>query len=194
MPSTRRCSSRNGTSPPPSGRVSASVTRRQPPSVKNVVSSTFVSGRYRRSVRNRHAGRSEKRPPRATSRSAANTVGESRSGRVSQSIDPPRATSATHRPSPIAAYSRSGRFSAVRPASPTGPLISIAATVSDTLGVALPEDAGLGGRQQSGCGLPSRRRSTRRLMRGDALRRRRDLPERRLARRDRQRLPVVADL
>jgi hypothetical protein len=67
-----------------------------------------VSGTYRRSHSNGSAGASAKRPPRSASKSAPNTLGESRSGRQSQSIAPSRATSATVRPSPIAAYSQIG--------------------------------------------------------------------------------------
>ena len=48
------------------------------------------------------AGSSTKRPPPSLSSRAANTLGESRSGRHNQSIAPSRATSATVRPSPMA--------------------------------------------------------------------------------------------
>ena len=54
------------------------------------------------------SGRSSNLPPRSASKTAANTLGESRFGRQSQSTDPSRATSATVRPSPIAAYSPMG--------------------------------------------------------------------------------------
>jgi len=52
------------------------------------------------------SGQSAKLPPRWEPSSAANTLAESRSGKHHQSIDPSAATSATVRPSPIAAYSR----------------------------------------------------------------------------------------
>jgi hypothetical protein len=86
-----------------SERERPSVTRTTPSAVWNVVSRTFVPGTYRRSASNGAAGASEKRPPRSASRSAANTLGEWRSGRHSQSIDPSSATRAAVRPSPIAA-------------------------------------------------------------------------------------------
>jgi hypothetical protein len=49
------------------------------------------------------SGASVKLPPRAGSSRAAKTLGESRSGRQSQSMAPSRATSATVRPSPMTA-------------------------------------------------------------------------------------------
>src|SRR5262249_47729509 len=72
----------------------------------NVVWSTFVSGTYRRRTVNGSVGASSKLPPRSASRSAPNADGESMSGTVSQGIEPFRDTSATVRPSPIAARSR----------------------------------------------------------------------------------------
>ena len=98
----RRTSSRNGGNAP-RGNVMASVTRTTPSAVVKVVSSTFVSGVYRRVTWNGPSGASVKAPPRSGSSNAAKVLGESRSGRQSQSIEPSRATSATVRPSPIAA-------------------------------------------------------------------------------------------
>jgi hypothetical protein len=76
--------------------------RTDPPAVVNVVSRTFVPGRYRRFDSKGSSGARAKRPPRSASSSDANTLPESRSGRQSQSTEPSRATSATVRPSPIA--------------------------------------------------------------------------------------------
>jgi hypothetical protein len=72
-----------------------------PAVVWNVVSSRFVSGRYRRDDSNGTEGCRTNAPPRSASSSAPNTLGESRFGRQSQSIEPSRATSAAVRPSPI---------------------------------------------------------------------------------------------
>jgi hypothetical protein len=71
--------------------------------VTNVVSTTFVSARYRCEARYGTLGASSKEPPRPESRIEANTLGESRSGRQSQSMPPSRPTSAIVRPSPMAA-------------------------------------------------------------------------------------------
>jgi hypothetical protein len=79
------------------------MTVAAPSSVTNVVSRMFVPGRYRRLTSYGGSGTSVNDPPRRASRSAPKTVGESTEGKGSQSIEPSRATSATVRPSPIAA-------------------------------------------------------------------------------------------
>ena len=101
-PSTRRTSSRYGASPPV-GSVIASVTRalplgRRERRLENVRARQVAASRFEGLV-----GRNSKRPPRWASTIAPNMLGESRSGRQSQSMAPSRATSATVRPSPMAA-------------------------------------------------------------------------------------------
>lgn len=88
-------------SSPATSLLSASVTRTCPPSVVNVVSSTLVPGRYRRSARYGTAGQMVKLPPVSGSSRAANTGGASIAGTAHQSIAPSAATSASDRPSPM---------------------------------------------------------------------------------------------
>jgi hypothetical protein len=65
--------------------------------------SITVPGRYRRDDSNASVGHSSNDPPRPASRIAPHTLGESKSGRQSQSIAPSVATSAAVRPSPMMA-------------------------------------------------------------------------------------------
>lgn len=77
------------------------------PLVWNRVSRMFVSAMYRRVTCAEPDGETRQWPLRSSS-SAPKTDGLSKRGQHSQSIDPSRATSATVRPSPIAAYSSIG--------------------------------------------------------------------------------------
>jgi hypothetical protein len=71
--------------------------------VVNVVSRTFVPGRYRRDDSKGSTGLTSNEPPRPASRIAPQTLGESKFGRHSQSMAPSAATSAQVRPSPMMA-------------------------------------------------------------------------------------------
>ena len=98
-PSTIRTSS--GTSVR-GGMKSTSFT--VPLSVANVVSSTSVSGTYRRSTRRTSStGAIIQRPWSGVPRSAAKQAPESKRGKHSQSIEPSRPTSAAVWQSPIKA-------------------------------------------------------------------------------------------
>ncbi len=79
------------------------MTRTQPESVLNVVSSTLVSGKYRRWVENGMEGANSSRPPFDESTTAANTGMKSNLGTGNQSMAPSPATRAMVRPSPIGA-------------------------------------------------------------------------------------------
>src|SRR5262245_50755707 len=78
-----------------------SVRRALPAGVKNLVSSTFDSGRYRLSVVCEDRGLIRQQPPRCGSSKAAKIAGLSNLGQHSQSIDPSCETSAAERQSPI---------------------------------------------------------------------------------------------
>jgi hypothetical protein len=82
--------------------------------VANVVSSTLVPGRYRRSAWYGTAGQRRKLPPVSGSSSAANTGGESIAGTAHQSTVPSAATSASDRPSPMTPYPPIGAKASVR--------------------------------------------------------------------------------
>ena len=80
--------------------ASASVSVSEPLAVVNVVSSIMVSSKYRRVVSNDvPSGGEIVQYPAASSRRRPNTDGPSKRGKHSQSIDPPRLTSAAERQS-----------------------------------------------------------------------------------------------
>ena len=101
-PSTRRISSRVGPRSWP-GNAIASVTRTTPCAGGERGLQDVGVGQIAALHLRGDLGRQREAPPAIGVQDAANTLGESRSGRHSQSIDPSRATSATVRPSPIAA-------------------------------------------------------------------------------------------
>ncbi len=79
-----------------------SQTSPTPSMPRNRVSRTLVSGMYICLLRDApFAAESAKRPPRSSSRMAANTLGESKFGRQHQSMDPSIPTSATECMSPM---------------------------------------------------------------------------------------------
>ena len=74
-----------------------------PELVVKVVSMTLVPSRYWRFASCSIAGWMAKKPPLSTSRRRPKIDGESNRGQQSQSIEPPRETSATERVQPMAA-------------------------------------------------------------------------------------------
>ncbi len=80
-----------------------SKTRTVPSSVFQVVSSTIVSWRYRRVGSPPPTGATSQRPLSGVPSSAAKQAPESKRGKQSQSIEPPRSTSAADCRSPISA-------------------------------------------------------------------------------------------
>ncbi len=79
-----------------------SSTSPTPSAERNLVTSTFVSGQYScLQTRSGTTGATAKRPPFRSSSSAPNTLGESKSGRHSQSIEPRTLTSAAVRMLPM---------------------------------------------------------------------------------------------
>jgi hypothetical protein len=80
-----------------------SSTRTTPSSDSHVVSSTNVPGRYRRVVLPPPTGATSQRPFSALPSSEAKQAAESKRGKHSQSIEPPRSTSAAVCRSPIRA-------------------------------------------------------------------------------------------
>src|SRR3954467_9016389 len=80
----------------------------QPPEVPQLVSSTFVPGRYLRAAGTSTSAGPSRKPPASRSRIAPNTLGESNRGRQSHSTFPFGATSAQVSQSDRNAYSAIG--------------------------------------------------------------------------------------